>query len=58
MAARRHGSVQRWIGWVSAVLATIVLASQLLPVQYLALLPGSLWLVVIGVGLARRERIG
>ncbi|MHB1138413.1 MAG: hypothetical protein ACYC2O_05600 [Microthrixaceae bacterium] len=58
VAALRHGSIQRWIGWVSAVLAAIVLASQLAPVQYLALLPGSLWLVVVGIGLARRERIG
>ena len=58
VAALRHGSVQRWIGWVSVVFAGLVLATQLIPGQYMALLPGSLWLVVAGIGLARRERIG
>jgi len=58
VAALRHGSVQRWIGWVSVVFAVLVLGTQLAPVQYMALLPASLWLVVAGAGLARRERIG
>lgn len=58
LASLRHGSVQRWIGWTSAALATLVLATQVLPVQYIALLPGSIWLLVTGIGLTRRERHG
>jgi hypothetical protein len=58
VAALRHGSVQRWIGWVSVVFTVLVLGTQLAPVQYMALVPASLWLVIAGAGLARRERIG
>jgi len=58
LASLRHGSVQRWIGWTSAVLAVLVLATQMFPVQYLALLPGSIWLLATGIGLIRRERHG
>jgi hypothetical protein len=58
LASLRHGSVQRWIGWTSAGLAALVALTQVLPVQYIALLPGSIWLVVGGIGLTRRERLG
>ena len=58
IAALRHGSVQRWIGWVSAVLTALIVVTQVVPMQYMALVPASLWLVIAGIGLARRERIG
>jgi hypothetical protein len=56
VAALRHGSAPRWIGWTSVVLTALVVLTQIVPLQYLALAPVSLWLVIAGIGLARRER--
>jgi hypothetical protein len=56
VAALRHGSAPRWIGWTSVVLTALVVLTQVVPLQYLALAPVSLWLVIAGIGLARRER--
>ncbi len=57
LASLRHGSAPRWIGWTSAVLTALVVLTQVVPLQYLALAPASLWLIIVGVGLARRERL-
>jgi len=56
VASLRHGSLPRWIGWVSAIAAGLVLLVQLLPVQYMAAFVGAPWLLVVGLGLARAER--
>lgn len=56
IAALRQGAVQRWVGWVSVVMAALVLLTQLVPLQYMALVPAALWLVIAGPGLARGER--
>jgi len=49
--ARR--SVGRGLAVTGAVAAVLLLATQLAPVQYIALLPGALWLIVSGPLLAR-----
>ncbi|WP_431729303.1 hypothetical protein [Verrucosispora sp. TAA-831] len=54
----RHGSVSRWFAVFSAVIAVLIAATQLAPVQYIALVPGGIWLVVAGVTLALRQRPG
>ncbi|PZG21285.1 hypothetical protein C1I95_07960 [Micromonospora craterilacus] len=48
----RHGSVSRWFAVFSAVIALLVAATQLAPVQYIALVPGGIWVVVAGLALA------
>lgn len=52
----RRGSVGRVLAVFSAVMALVLLASQALPVQYMAVMPGGLWLVGAGVVLARGGR--
>lgn len=48
----RHGSVSRWFAVFSAVMALLVAATQLAPVQYIALVPGGIWVIVAGLTLA------
>ncbi|RIV41181.1 hypothetical protein [Micromonospora radicis] len=48
----RHGSVSRWFAVFSAVVAGLVAATQLTPVQYIALVPAGIWTVVAGLALA------
>ena len=55
VAALRHGSLPRWIGVVSVVMTALIVLTQVVPGQYLALLPGALWLIVVGIGFARRS---
>ncbi len=55
VAALRHGSLPRWIGVVSVVMTALVVLTQVVPGQYMALLPGALWLIVAGIGFARRS---
>ncbi len=55
VAALRHGSLPRWLGVVSVVMTALVVLTQVVPLQYLALVPGSLWLIVVGTGFARRR---
>ncbi|MGD9703078.1 MAG: hypothetical protein AB7Q42_15430 [Acidimicrobiia bacterium] len=57
IAALRHGSLPRWIGWCSVVATALIALLQLVPLQYLALVPGSLWIIAAGIGLGRRERV-
>ncbi|MFI9530058.1 hypothetical protein [Micromonospora rosaria] len=48
----RHGSVSRWLAVFSVVTALLVAATQLTPVQYIALVPGGIWVIVAGLALA------
>jgi hypothetical protein len=56
VAALRHGSLPRWLGWVSVVATVLIGVTQVLPFQYMAAFVGAPWLVAAGAGLARRER--
>jgi len=56
VAAIRHGSLPRWLGWFSAVVTVLVILVQLVPLQYMAAFAGAPWLIVAGIGLARAER--
>jgi hypothetical protein len=49
----RRASVGRALAVFSAVAALALLASQALPVQYAAVVPGGIWLVGAGIALAR-----
>jgi hypothetical protein len=57
VAALRHGSLPRWLGWVSAVATVLIALTQLVPLQYMAAFVGAPWLLVAGLGLARQERL-
>jgi hypothetical protein len=50
----RNGSVGRPFAVFSAAVAALILATQVFPVQYMALLPGALWVVVAGIRFAVR----
>jgi hypothetical protein len=54
-SARTNPGIPRWIGRVSIAGAALVALVQILPFQYMAVLPGLLWLVAVGVGFARTE---
>lgn len=58
VAALRHGAAQRWIGWVSVGMTALVAVTQLVPLQYMALVPAALWLAITAPFVARRERTG
>ena len=40
----------RWMGITSLVLGGLTVVSGVLPVQYMAIVPGALWVLVISVG--------
>ncbi|WP_409331799.1 hypothetical protein [Trujillonella humicola] len=52
----RNGSVGRPIAVLSAVLAVLLAASQVLPVQYVAVLPGGTWVAVTALSAALGRR--
>ncbi len=52
----RHGSVSRWFAVFSAVTAVLIAATQLTPVQYIALVPAGIWTIVAGLALAFGQR--
>jgi hypothetical protein len=52
----RHGSVGKPFAVFSLLCALLVAATQMFPVQYMALLPGALWMLVAGVRFAVRPR--
>ncbi|MEV6692085.1 hypothetical protein AB0M35_11530 [Micromonospora sp. NPDC051196] len=52
----RHGSVSRWFAVFSVVIAVLIAATQLTPVQYIALVPAGIWTVVAGLALAFGQR--
>ncbi|SDG04409.1 hypothetical protein [Pseudonocardia oroxyli] len=45
VAGLRHGAVGRPTAWWGAACATLLVATQLAPAQYAAVLPGALWLM-------------
>jgi hypothetical protein len=53
-AALKHGAVARWIGWVSAVAATLTVGISLVPLQYLSAFAGAIWLLTVSFGLSAR----
>ena len=56
VAALRHGSLPRWLGWVSAIATGLIVLTQLVPLQYMAAFVGAPWLLIAGLGLVRQER--
>jgi hypothetical protein len=54
-AALKHGAVARWIGWVSAVAAVLIVGISLAPLQYMSAFVGVLWLFVVSTGLTSRR---
>jgi hypothetical protein len=55
VAGLRHGSVSRRFGRFAAVMTVLVGLTQVLPFQYLAVLPMAIFLVVCGVSMVRTE---
>lgn len=55
-AGLTHESVGRRLAWFSAVMAGLIGVAQLVPLQYLAALPGALWCLVAGIAMARTAR--
>jgi hypothetical protein len=49
-SAWRQGAVPRWMGITSLVLGGLTVVSGTLPIQYMAILPGSLWVLVLSIG--------
>jgi hypothetical protein len=49
-SAARRGAVPRWMGIVSLVLGGLTVLAGTLPIQYIAIVPGSLWLLILSVG--------
>jgi hypothetical protein len=55
VAAARHGSVSRRLGRFSAVMSGLIVLTQVLPFQYLAVLPMAIFLIVTGIAMVRTE---
>lgn len=54
-AALKHGAAARWIGWVSAVAAVLILGVSLVPLQYMSAFAGVSWLLVVSIGLTVKQ---
>lgn len=57
VSALRHGAAPRWLGWFSTAMAFVIAAMVVGMVPFMAFMPGSLWLVVTGLGLRRLDRV-
>ncbi len=57
VAALRHASAPRWIGWVGVVLGGLSLLFGLSPLQYMSGLVGPTWLLVTALGFAFGDRV-
>jgi hypothetical protein len=55
VAGLRHGSVSRGFGRFAAVMTGLVALTQILPFQYLAVLPMAIFLIVCGISMRRSE---
>jgi hypothetical protein len=55
VAGLRHGSVSRRVGLFAVVMSVLVGLTQVLPFQYLAVLPMSIFLIVCGISMVRTE---
>jgi magnesium-transporting ATPase (P-type) len=56
VAGLRHGAVSRALGTGSAVAAGLIALTNLVPLQYMALIPGALWLIAAGISFVRAEQ--
>ena len=56
VAGLRHGAVGRGLAIGSAVAAGLIGLVNVVPLQYLALVPGALWLIGAGISFVRSER--
>jgi hypothetical protein len=56
VAAFRQGAVSRWIGVASVIFGFLVLVTQVLPFQYMALFVGVPYLLVLGAAFAFGRR--
>jgi hypothetical protein len=57
VVAARHGSVSRRLGRFAAVMTGLVAVTQILPFQYLAVLPMAIFLIVVGTSMLRTETV-
>jgi hypothetical protein len=56
VAGLRHGAVSRALGIGSVVAAGLIALTNLVPLQYMALVPGALWLIAAGISFVRAEQ--
>ena len=56
VAGLRHGAVSRALGIGSAVAAGLIALTNLVPLQYMALVPGALWIIAAGISFVRAEQ--
>lgn len=56
IAGLRHGAVSRGLARFSAAMTVLIALTQLVPLQYLAVLPVTLFLIVGGISLQREGR--
>lgn len=56
VAALKHASAPRWIGWVGAVLGGLTLLLGISPLQYMAGFTGPVLLVVVALGFGLGDR--
>lgn len=56
VAALRHASAPRWIGWVGAVLGGLTLLFGISPLQYMAGFTGPVMLLVVALGFGLGDR--
>ncbi len=49
-SAWRQGALPRWMGVTSLVLGGLTLLTGVAPIQYMAILPGALWVLVLSIG--------
>lgn len=54
-AALKHGAAARWIGWVSAAAAVLILGISLVPLQYMSAFAGVSWLLAVSIGLTVKQ---
>ena len=52
----RHGTVGRGVAIGSAVATVLIAGVNIAPVQYMALVPGALWMLGTGISFARRDQ--
>jgi hypothetical protein len=55
VAALRHAALPRWLGWASAVVASLIAVATVAGAPAAGYLPGAVWLLVISVALAWRR---
>ena len=56
VAGLRHGAIGRKLSIFAAVMSVLVAITQLVPLQYLAVLPVTLFLIVSGIALQRESK--